>query len=140
MSTTKTTTLALQKSTYLPTPSVWNANIDSLEAKFAGVNASADGAISVTQGTVVITKGTAAALTLPAPVAGLASAGTPGNDYQRLTIISTTAAAHTVTTPASGINGTLHIATFAAAVGNAVVLVAFNGSWYTEQTKGVTIS
>jgi hypothetical protein len=137
---TKTATLALVKTTLLPAVSVLNANLDIIEATKATVSVAASGAIAVTQGTVFITDATAAALTLAAPVAGLASAGTPGNDGQRLTLISTTAAAHTVTTPASGINGTLHIATFAAAVGNSVELQAFGGSWYTVNVKGVTIS
>lgn len=96
------------------------------------------GAITIVTGCVLITDASAAALTLALPVAGAASAG--GQDGASLTIISTTAAAHTVTTPASGINGTLHIATFAAAVGNAVTLTAYNGKWYASTLNGVTIS
>jgi hypothetical protein len=100
--------------------------------------AAASGAITIGTGNVAITLGSAAALTLPLPIAGPASAG--GQDGASLTIFATTAFAHTVTTPANGINGSLHVATFAAAVGNAVMLTAYNGKWYTASINGVTIS
>jgi hypothetical protein len=102
------------------------------------VPAAASGAIAIGTGNVLITDASAAALTLALPIAGAASAG--GQDGASLTIISTTAAAHTVTTPANGINGTLHVATFAAAVGNAITLTAYNGKWYTSAINGVTIA
>lgn len=51
--------------------------------------ASASGAIDIPSGSVYITKGSAAAMTLPAPVAGSAQAG--GMDGSRLRIYSTTA-------------------------------------------------
>lgn len=100
--------------------------------------AAATGAIQVATGVAAITAAGVAALTLALPIAGPASSG--GHDGAQLTIVATTAQAHTVTTPASGINGTLHIATFAAAVGNAVVLTAYNGKWYATSLTGVTIS
>jgi hypothetical protein len=92
---------------------------------------SANGAIASTHGTVIITKGSAAALTLAAPVAGAPAAG--GNDGQLLTIVSTTAFAHTVTTPASTIlDGTATAKdtyTFAAHAGGSITLLAYNGNW-----------
>ncbi len=94
---------------------------------------SADGAIGIKKATAVITKSTAAALTLPLPTVGT-------DDGSVLRIISTTAAAHTITTPASGLNGALHIATFAANIGSAVELVAYNGSWYMQSAIGCTLS
>ncbi len=93
----------------------------------------ADGAINIKNGTAFITKGTAAALTLAAPVAGT-------DDGRELLIVSATAAAHTVTTPANAINGADHIATFGAAIGNVIHLVAYNGVWYMVSQIGITLS
>lgn len=101
-------------------------------------NVSASGAISIPTGIVMITSSTTAAVTLPLPVAGAASGG--GMDGAQLTIISTTAHAHTVTTPANGINGASHIVTFTAAALDYVVLTAFNGSWYVTGNLNGTIS
>jgi hypothetical protein len=98
---------------------------------FLGVEVDAvDGAIAIKEGTVFITKGSAAALTLAAPTSGLPSAGTPGDDGKVLRIVGTTTFAHTVTTPSNKINGNKHIATYANA-GDAVVLAAKGGVWYT---------
>lgn len=74
-------------------------------------------------GLVMITAAGVAACTLALPIAGT-------DDGKVMGIISTTANAHTVTTPATGLNKTLHIATFAATVGAYLWLVAFNGTWY----------
>ena len=83
---------------------------------------------------LVATKGTAAALTLAAPTATT-------HDGVEITVISTTAAAHTVTAPSNKINGATAVATFGAAIGNAVTLVAYQGVWYTKLTpRGVTFS
>ena len=92
--------------------------------------ASADGAITIKSGIVVITKGTAAALTLAAPTAGTAENG--GDDGKILYIDSTTAAAHTVTV-SGGLRGAgagADVGTFGAAIGNGVALYAYNGNWY----------
>ena len=78
------------------------------------------------------------ATTLATPVAGAPSAG--GNDGLEITIVSTTANAHTVTTAANKINGSKHIATFAAAVGNFITFVAYNGVWYVLASTGITLS
>jgi hypothetical protein len=90
-------------------------------------------------GTAFLLGGAANAMTLALPVAGPLSSG--GQDGVKMTIDAGDAFAYTVTTPASGLNGSLHIATFAAAVGNNIELVAYNGSWYVYGTpRGVTLS
>lgn len=48
--------------------------------------------------------------------------------------------AHVITTPATGINGALHLATFGAALGNSITLVARNGSWWVLANVGVVLS
>jgi hypothetical protein len=116
--------------------SIVNGAINALDGMGNVEVHSTAGAITSTGGKVVITAGTAIALTLAAPVAGLPSAA--GNDGQRLTILTTTTAAHTVTTPANAINGSKHVATFAAA-GNAVELLAYQGVWYAV-TNTTTLS
>jgi hypothetical protein len=96
--------------------------------------AAADGAIAVKLGVVAITKGTAAVLTLASPTAGT-------DDGKLLTIVSTTAAAHTVTVTA-GFNGSGtagDVATFGAAAGNSISVVAYNGVWYVTNLQGVTL-
>lgn len=86
---------------------------------------SADGAIKIKEGIVVITKGTACAMTLAAPVAGQ-------DDGKILWIDSHTAAAHTLTI-ANGLRGAgagADVGTFGAAIGNGVGLYAEGGAWY----------
>lgn len=105
-----------------------DANLQALDALLPGVEVdNANGAIALKNGVVMITKGSAAAMTLAAPVAGT-------DDRKRLTIISTGAFAHTVTTPTNGINGSKHIATFAA-VGDRLELIAYQGVWYAVNTN-----
>lgn len=114
--------------------------IIALEAGLFGITKyTAAGAISLANGTAVLKAGSAAAMTLAAPTAGLPSAG--GNDGQRLTIVALDAYAYTVTTPSNAINGSKHIGTFAGAVGDSIELVAYNGVWYVVGTQnGVTLS
>lgn len=100
------------------------------------VLASADGAIVAYSGVVMITKGTAAALTLAAPLTAI-------HDGYRLTIVSTTAAAHTVTQTTPGFNNgstASDVATYGAAIGNTLELVAYSGKWYVTNTIGVTLA
>lgn len=94
----------------------------------------ADGAIGIKDGVAIITKGSAAALTLAAPTAGLPTAG--GDDGRQLNIVSTTAFAHQITCPANKINGNKLSATLAAAAGSAVKLVAYQGVWYLAENEG----
>lgn len=94
---------------------------------------SADGALPK-EGNVVITKGSAAALTLATPTAGLPNAATPGDDGKVLTVISTTAYAHTITTAANkivdGTTTTKDTVTFPVHAGGVCKLMAYNGLWY----------
>jgi hypothetical protein len=91
-----------------------------------------DGAIAVKTGTVVITKGSAAALTLAAPTVTT-------DDGKVLSIVGTTTFAHTVTTPSNIVNGGKHLITYAAA-GDSVELTAYQGVWYSRALNGAVIS
>ncbi len=96
---------------------------------------SADGAIPIQTGTVVITKGTAAALTIASPTAA--------QDGTIIRIISATAAAHTVTYGTVGFNdsGTSgDVGTFGAAKGNGFGIVAYNTKWYVMYNTNVTLA
>ena len=88
-------------------------------------------AIASKNGLVILAGATPTTATLALPVAGRQSAG--GDDGKRLTIISGTAQAHTVTTPATGINGGSTTLTFQAAIGNAIELIAYGGTWMAAQ-------
>lgn len=96
-----------------------------------------DGAITIKSGTVFLTKGSAAAITLAAPTATV-------DDGKRLLIVSTTAQAHTVTQTTPGINNgstASDVGTFGAAIGNSIELVAYQGAWFTVGTpRGVTLA
>lgn len=84
--------------------------------------ASADGAITLRNGVVAITKGSAAALTLAAPTV----------DGLVLYIDAHTAHAHTVTV-AGGLRGAgagADVGTFGGAIGDGIVLYSYNGAWY----------
>lgn len=92
---------------------------------------SANGAITIKNGPVIITKGSAGAYTLAAPVAGT-------DDGKLLQIETSTAFAHVVTV--TGLPGSLTTLTFAAAIGNSVNLRAYNGKWIPVHNLGVTIA
>lgn len=96
---------------------------------------SADGAVNIKNGLVIITKATALAGTLANPTAGV-------DDGAYLEIVSTTAAAHVITDATSGFNnkGASGTATFGIAIGNAFSIAAYNGRWYTTSLLGVTIA
>lgn len=95
---------------------------------------STDTSAPITQktGTVILSKGSAGAWTLAAPAAGL-------DDGKILAIVGTTAFAHTVITPSGKLNGAHTTVTYAA-VGDAVVLEAYNGIWYTRSLTGAAVS
>lgn len=97
---------------------------------------SGDGAITATKScTVILTKGTAAAITLAAPSTAM--------NGVRLTILSLTAAAHTVTQTTPGFNDastTGDVATYGAAKGNSMRIIAYNGIWYALSLTGVTLA
>lgn len=117
------------------------SNMDSSEAAVlalqtrVGVQSAVDanGALSVAGGQVMITKDGVCALTLAAPTVN----GT------RLTVTSTTANAHTITTVDlihDGTTGTHDLATFAAFPGASLTLEAYEGLWYTVANVAVTIT
>lgn len=110
--------------------------LDDIQAEL-GVPMEVDdtsGAISIKSGKVILTKGGVAVMTLAAPVAGT-------DDGKILRFVTTTAQAHTVTFPSGKINGgALTVATWTAAIGNGMEIIAYQGVWYTISTKGVTIS
>jgi hypothetical protein len=88
--------------------------------------ASADGAINIAEGTVYVTKGSAAALTIASPPLEL--------DGAVLNIVAISAHAHTVTYATVGFNGggaSTDVATFGGAKGDSMVLTAYQGVWYT---------
>ena|SRR5438132_4117409 len=94
----------------------------------------ASGAIGIKAGAAVITKSSAAAvMTLAAPTAAT-------DDGKVLRVVSTTAQAHTVTTPANKLNGNKLTATFGGAVGDCLDLIAYNGVWYVLPSTNITLS
>jgi len=112
--------------------------VQNFDLAFGVQYALASGAITIKEGTVFLTKAGVAAMTLAVPTAGLQSAG--GDDGRELVVIDTTGHAHTVTTPASGIDGADHIATFGGTVGQFGTFIAYNGAWYLAAQSGVTLS
>lgn len=86
-------------------------------------------------GRYVITKATAAALTLGAPTAG-------SEDGLTIEIYSSTAAAHVLTATGLLQDGAGHVntATCAAQIGCAFSLTAFNGKWIVWGNAGVTFA
>lgn len=93
-----------------------------------------DGAITIADGVIYLTKGTASAITIDTPPADMNGA--------ELAIISITAAAHTVThTPGFGGGTTSRdLATFGGAISDGMVLRALDGVWYVQSTRNVTLS
>jgi hypothetical protein len=87
------------------------------------------GAITLKTGRALLTGATATAYTLALP--------TPGaDDFKELTVVNHTGQAHTVTTPALGINGTSDTITFATTVGSTAVLVPYQGQWDLRMATG----
>lgn len=85
---------------------------------------------------VYITTAGVDACTLAAPVAGT-------DDFKKIRVFSTTANAHTITTPANKIVGgstSGDTLTFAPDVGANVELIAYQGLWYIVQLNNVTLT
>ena len=100
------------------------------------VNIPASGAIDPhTANRYMITKAGVAAMTLAAPTAG-------ADDGLVLEILSSTAFAHTVTATGLFVDGAGHVnvATFPAAGGGAIDLVAFNGKWIVQNSQNVAVT
>lgn len=94
----------------------------------------ADGAISIANGLVILNKAGAIAATLASPAATT-------DDGKLLVIVSITAQAHTVTLTA-GFNGggaSKDVATFGGAIGDGLVLVAYQGKWYILTSTNITL-
>jgi hypothetical protein len=120
-------------------PNVANdPSLGTLDAEYAVLPQAASAAVAIAPGLYPITKSGVAALTLAAPTAGLPSAG--GHDGYTMTFMDTGGHAHTITTPASGINGSLHVATFGGSVPQFCTMRAYGGVWYVLQSSGVTLS
>jgi len=108
----------------------------SVAAKAPITTISGDGAITIASGVVALTKGSAAAITLAAPTA--AQAGT------QITVIAGSAWAHVIT--ATGLlddgvtGGSKNTATFAAFVGSAITLLAYNLKWVVVSKNLVTVA
>jgi hypothetical protein len=88
--------------------------------------------------TYILTKGTAASVTLASPLVGKPEVG--GQDGFQVKFICGSAVAHLVSTSA-GFNGAgagTVKATFGAALGNSFTVEAYNGAWYTIAVNGAT--
>lgn len=86
--------------------------------------ASANAAISISNGYVVITKSGVCALTLADP--------TTANNYDKIKVISTTANAHTVTADWNGAGSAAY--TFPAEAGASIEFIAYSGKWMLPTT------
>lgn len=96
----------------------------------------ANGAITIKNGSVQLTKGSIGAYTIAAPTALV-------DDGLTLYINSTTAFAHVITSGVDGFNakGSSGTATFSGTLPNSFVIQAYNGHWYQMGTNlGVTIA
>lgn len=84
-----------------------------------------NGAITIKDGFVVLTKAGVAAMTLADPVAVT-------DDGKELTVVALTANAHTVTIAGglSGAGASADVGTFGGAVGDRFSVFAYNGKWY----------
>jgi hypothetical protein len=100
------------------------------------VAASADGALTIQNQTVVVTKAGVCAMTLAAPTATT-------HDGIRITIVSATAQAHTLTVATAGMNdlgASGDVGTFGGAKGDGVSLVAYQGDWFVTSNINVTLA
>lgn len=82
-----------------------------------------DGAITIRDGMVLLTKGSAAAITLAAPTTGT-------HDGITIQIIAGSAQAHVVTTTGMAAGSGQDVLTFGGAINDSIVLVAISGGWY----------
>lgn len=82
-----------------------------------------DGAITVRDGIVVLTKAGAGAITLAAPTAGT-------HDGIRVDVIAGSAQAHVLTVTGMAAGAGQDVGTFGGAINDSCSLVAYNGGWY----------
>lgn len=101
--------------------------------------ASANGAITIPDRgskTVFVTKAGVCAMTLAAPTATT-------HDGVRITFVSTTAQAHTVTVATAGFNdlgAAGDVGTFGGAKGDGLTVAAYQGDWYVVGNINVTFA
>ncbi len=91
------------------------------------------GVVQIKPSTVLIRGTGVIALTLALPTTGV-------HDGTTIRFVSTTASAHTVTTPAVGFNATNTIATFGGAKGDGFEVTASGVTWLVNWTRNVTLS
>lgn len=89
----------------------------------------ADGAIGQRSGRVFLTKATAAAMTIGAPIPGV-------DDFKEIEIVNQSQQAHVITAPTNAFDGSTHICTMTAGPGVVLVMMAFNGVWYSQRATG----
>ena len=113
------------------TASTAELNLNDKEAQ----TLSADGAITIKNGTVKVTKAGVAAMTLANPT-------DVTDDNKELTILSTTAQAHTLTVTGGFGNGSTgeDVATFSGAIGDNITLKAMGGYWYIVGSHQVSVA
>jgi hypothetical protein len=101
----------------------------------AGATLIDDGAIGIKNGVVTLNKAGAIAATLGNPTAG-------DDDFKRLSVVSLTAQAHTLTVTGGFGNGGggEDIATFSGAIGDGIHLIAYGGFWYITGAHQVTVA
>ncbi len=92
----------------------------------------ANGVVIPKASTVIMSKGSALALTLVDPTTGTM-------DGMELTLVSVTAFAHAVVAP-SGFNATGTTLTCGGAKGDGGAIVAYAGKWYTKNTRNFSIT
>lgn len=94
-----------------------------------------DGAITIQNATVFLSKGTPSAATLAAPTTGT-------HDGFTVRVVAISAQAHVITGSVDGFNakGASGTATFGGALGDSVTFVAYLGHWYTLSKVNVTIA
>ena len=93
-----------------------------------------DGAITIQNGTVILSKAGASAITLGIP--------TTAQNGTEIVIVSISAQAHTVTAATIGFNAgnaASDVATFGGAIADGFTVVAYGGEWYTTANTNVTL-
>lgn len=113
------------------TASTAELNLTDKEAQ----TVTADGAITIKNGVAKVTKAGVAAMTLANPT-------DVTDDGKELTILSTTAQAHTLTVTGGFGNGSTgeDVATFSGAIGDNINLKAYGGYWYITGAHQVTVA
>lgn len=134
--------LGLSKPLYGTNPQI-AADLDLLDAVVTGprtvTNYAANAAVTQKEGTVTISKGSAAAMTIADPVSG-AQAGAVGDDGRELRIVSKTAFAHVFTLAGGIAGGANHTITLGGAIGDGFTLQAIAGKWYLRPSTNATAS